>query len=429
MNEQTIKCDLLGEEYTVWKHETGLTILLYPMPGYASSCAMFGTRYGSIDRTFQSSLDDSYQTVPDGIAHYLEHKLFENEDGDAFSLFAQTGASANAYTSFERTAYFFSCTDHFEESLRILLSFVRSPYFTDETVAKEQGIIGQEIKMYDDNPGWQVLFQCLKGLYREHPVKIDVAGTVESIGQINKELLYRCYQSFYNLNNMVLAVAGGFDSEVVRRTVTELLSYEEPITIQREQVCEPLEVVQNRVEGFLPVSMPQFCIGYKMQPQDGLERLMAETECAALCELICGEGTELYRSFYETGLVSGGEIGTEVFAGRGYFSVLFEGESNDPDEVLSRLQQEIARLKQQGLSKEQVALVKKALYGRILRSFGTVDDVANSLLSAGLSNISVYAPLEMAQKLTLEGLTARLESFHPERVTLSVISPTAESEE
>lgn len=426
MIEQKVKSNLLGEEYTLWKHKSGLTVLMYPMPGYASSCAMFGTRYGSIDRTFKSSLDDDFQTVPDGIAHYLEHKLFEGEEEDAFSLFAETGASANAYTSFERTAYFFSCTDKFYESLRILLGFVRSPYFTDETVEKEQGIIGQEIKMYEDDPGWQVLFQCLKGLYHNHPVKIDVAGTVESIAKINKELLYKCYETFYNLNNMVLIVAGGFDPDIVKKTVSELIPNDKPITIEREEISEPSETVEKKTESFLDVSMPQFCIGYKMKPLAVSERLTAEIECAALCELICGEGTELYRRFYETGLVSGGEIGTEVFAGHGYFSVLFEGESNDPDEVLAKLQSEIALLKKNGISKEQFELVKKTLYGRMLRSFGTVDSVANNILSAGLAEVSAYQPLETVKNLTLESLSLRLESFDPEKVTLSVISPIAE---
>lgn len=427
MREERIRCDALNEECIALKHDSGLTILLYPMPGYAGSCAMFGTHYGSIDRTFRRDNDSSFVTVPDGIAHYLEHKLFENEEGDAFSLFAQTGASANAYTSFERTAYYFSCTDHFEESLRVLLSFVRNPYFTDETVAKEQGIIRQEIKMYDDDPGWQVLFQCLKGLYQEHPVKIDVAGTIESIAKIDKELLYRCYETFYNLNNMVLAVAGGFDVEVVKRVVEELIPHEEPHTVIRKTVDEPLEVSERKVETFLPVSMPQFCIGYKMAPSEGLKRLRAEIECAALCELICGEGTELYRMFYETGLVSGGELGTEVFSGNGYFSVLFEGESNHPDKVLDSIQEEIAHLKGTGLSKEKFELVKKAMYGRAIRSFGTVDGVANNLLSAGISSLSVFSVLDVLRQLNLEEVAARLEQFHPERVTLSVVSPTKDS--
>lgn len=423
MKEKIIKCDALGEECIVYKHKTGLTVLLYPMSGYVSACAMFGTRYGSIDRVFKIASDESFVTVPDGIAHYLEHKLFENEEGDAFSLFAETGASANAYTSFDRTAYYFSTADNFEESLRILLKFVRSPYFTDETVAKEKGIIGQEIGMYDDDPGWRVLFQCLKGLYKEHPVKIDVAGTVESIAQIDKELLYRCYQTFYNLNNMVLAVAGGFDPEVVKRVVDEEISYEEPIKIERENIKEPLEVVKNRVESSLPVSMPQFCIGYKMEPLEGLERLQAETECTALTDLICGEGSELYREFYQTGLVSGGEIGAEVFAGRGYFSVLFEGESNDPDLVLSRLQDEIKRLKKEGIDREKAELVKKSMYGRAVRAFGSVDTTANHLLSAGLSELSIYSPLEAVKNLSYEQLTRRLEEFDPKRVVLSVVSP------
>ena len=169
MNKQMITNQRIKEQYIKVEHSTGLTILLYPMKGYSSAYALFGTKYGSTDRSFKTNLDDDFVTVPDGIAHYLEHKLFESEDGvDAFSLYAKTGANANAYTSFDKTAYLFSCTDNFKESLEILLNFVQSPYFTKETVEKEQGIIGQEIRMYDDDAGWRVLFNAL-GLHVPEP--------------------------------------------------------------------------------------------------------------------------------------------------------------------------------------------------------------------------------------------------------------------
>ena len=200
MEKKIVKNERTGEQYTYVKHPTGLDIYIWKMEDYSTSYALFGTKYGSINTKFKTKNETDFITVPNGIAHYLEHKLFENEDCDVFSLYAKTGASANAYTSFDKTCYLFSCTDNVYESLEILLSFVQSPYFTEETVQKEQGIIGQEIRMYDDNAGWRVFFNMLQGMYQNHPVKIDIAGTVESIAKINADLLYQCYNTFYNLS-------------------------------------------------------------------------------------------------------------------------------------------------------------------------------------------------------------------------------------
>ena len=174
----------IKEEYLRIKHKSGATILLYPMKGYSTAYALFATKYGSVDTTFKTNEDPDFVTVPEGIAHYLEHKLFENDECDAFDLYAKTGANANAYTSFDKTAYLFSCSQKFEENLRILLGFVQEPYFTDATVAKEQGIIGQEIRMYEDDTGWRVFFNCLQAMYEKNPVRIDIAGTIESIAKI-----------------------------------------------------------------------------------------------------------------------------------------------------------------------------------------------------------------------------------------------------
>ena len=218
-----IRSPQTGDEYTHIRHKSGLNILVYEMDGFSTTQAMFGTKYGSINTQFKTASDNNYCTVPEGIAHFLEHKLFENEDCDVFDLYAKTGANANAYTSFDKTCYFFSCSDHFQESLEILLSFVQSPYFTPESVAKEQGIIGQEIRMCDDDPGWRVLFNMLCGLYQKHPVRIDIAGTIDSIAQITDELLYRCYRTFYNLHNMVLAVAGNCKVDEVLEVADRLL--------------------------------------------------------------------------------------------------------------------------------------------------------------------------------------------------------------
>ena len=225
----TISSPNTGDKYTHIHHKSGLEILVCEMEGFSTTEAMFGTKYGSINTQFKTAADKDYCTVPEGIAHFLEHKLFENEDCDVFDLYAKTGASANAFTSFDKTCYFFSCSDNFKASLKILLSFVQSPYFTPESVAKEQGIIGQEIKQYDDAPDWRLMFAMYECLYTAHPVRDDIAGSVKSIAQITPETLYTCHRAFYAPSNMVLcavcqdtpervAAICGIEADLIRET-------------------------------------------------------------------------------------------------------------------------------------------------------------------------------------------------------------------
>ncbi|MGN1443956.1 MAG: EF-P 5-aminopentanol modification-associated protein YfmH, partial [Acutalibacteraceae bacterium] len=225
METKTIESKLLNEKYVEINHKSGLKIFVMEKPDYTGAFAMFGTKYGSVDTCFKLKNEADYTKVPEGIAHFLEHKLFESEDLDAFERFEKTGANANAFTSFDKTCYIFQCADNFSESLEILLDFVKHPYFTEATVQKEQGIIGQEIKMYQDDPDWQVLFNLLRGLYVNNPVRIDIAGTVESIAQINADLLYSCYNTFYNLSNMALAVVGNV-------TVNQVLEIADKVSVQ-----------------------------------------------------------------------------------------------------------------------------------------------------------------------------------------------------
>lgn len=424
MNKQMITNQRIKEQYIKVEHSTGLTILLYPMKGYSSAYALFGTKYGSTDRSFKTNLDDDFVTVPDGIAHYLEHKLFESEDGvDAFSLYAKTGANANAYTSFDKTAYLFSCTDNFKESLEILLNFVQSPYFTKETVEKEQGIIGQEIRMYDDDAGWRVLFNALGCMYQNHPVKVDIAGTVESISHIDKDLLYRCYNTFYNLNNMVLAISGNFDPDEALQIINANLKENEKITIERGSYQEPAEIVQNRKEISLEIALPLFCIGYKMQPASGKEQLKAEVASDLINELLVGEGSELYRQFYDTGLISGGAIGSEVMDGNGYFCNLFEGESRDPDQVYAFIQQKVSQLQKDGIPKEEFELAKKMLYGRCMRQFNNVEAVASNLLDSYFSGVDVYDRIETVANIQYQDVVDFLKQYDNEKSVISIVFP------
>ena len=313
----------INETVKIYTHKSGLKVYVCEKNNYSSSYAIFGTRYGSIDTKFKVS-DSDFIEVPEGIAHYLEHKLFESEEQDAFERFAKTGASANAFTSFDRTCYLFSCSSNFEKNFEILLDFVQHPYFTEETVRKEQGIIGQEINMYDDNAGWRVLFNLLGAVYENHPVKIDIAGTVESIAKINADLLYDCYNTFYNLNNMFICVAGNVSADKIFEMCDKLLLDKEKVEIERFMPVESEKVVKDKVEIALPVSMPMFAIGYKevcKVPQKTIkEKILTEV----ILKSIFGADGNLYKELFDSGLIND-NFGTEYFTGYGYACIIVEG--------------------------------------------------------------------------------------------------------
>jgi len=419
---ETIKSNRISEEYFKIKHKSGLTILLCPKKEFSTSYALFATKYGSVDTCFKTNKQDEFVTVPEGIAHFLEHKLFENEDGDAFSLYAKTGASANAYTSFDRTAYLFSCTDNFESSLEILLNFVTSPYFTAETVQKEQGIIGQEIKMYDDNPDWRVFFNLLGLLYKNNPVRIDIAGTVESISKIDADLLYRCYNTFYNLNNMVLAIAGNFEVETVIRLADKILKKSEDIEIDYKKADEPFEVASKYKEQILHVAVPLFQIGFKATPQDAASNLKNQVLDEILLEVIAGEFTPIYRKLYDSGLINATFVG-EIMSGRDYICSIFSGESRNPQQVYDELCAEINRIKAQGIDDKIFRLAKKSTYGRYIGMFSRVEAVAGLMLLSHFSGVNMYDLPEIVADATIEQLNDRLKhSFDTSRSALSVVA-------
>lgn len=423
MIKQTIKSDVLKEEYYSFTHESGLTILLYPMAGYSSSYALFGTKYGSIDTTFKTQFDEDYVTVPEGIAHFLEHKLFESEDGDAFSLFAKTGASANAYTSFEKTCYLFSTTDNFEESLKALVTFVQSPYFTEETVQKEQGIIGQEIKMYEDDPNWRVFFNLLVAMYHNNPVRIDIAGTVESIAKIDKDLLYRCYNTFYNLNNMVIAIAGNFDLDTAVNIIESNLKPKEKVEVYTKIPEEPKHIAKTEYVQNLHVASPLFNIGYKEQPVKEEEELAIQLKYELILNAIVGKSTKLYKEMYDEGIINS-TFGKEVFCGRGYLANIFAGESKQPQVVKERIHNAIQELKKTGIDQETFDRIRKSMYGSIIMNFNEVDEVANDLVSCYFSNNSIYDTIDIVANLTCEEVNELLRrSFNDECLAISIVNP------
>ena len=422
MDWNQIREEKTGLCYYQGKHPSGLTVLLFPMEGYASSYALFGTNLGSVDQTFKRDTETEYTTVPYGIAHFLEHKMFEKEYGDAFTLFSRTGASANAYTSFDRTCYLFSAADKLEENLGYLLDFVQEPYFTPQTVEKEQGIIGQEIKMYDDDPGWRVYFNLLQALYQKNPVRIDIAGTVESISHITSDLLYQCYYDFYNLNNMVLSVAGNLTVPQVEQVLQQHIKPVAPVTVERKTVEEPDEIAAPLVRQTLSVAIPLFQIGFKGHPLEGKEELRQELMDEILLEAIYGEISPFYRRLYQQGLINS-SFESEVFSGRGYYALLFAGESRQPQEVQKQLLAELDRYPQ-GISQEAFRRCKRQIYGRLIQGFNSVEDTASAMINAAFAGVGLFDAMELLGQLTLEEVNARLpEIFRPDRCALSIIDP------
>ncbi|NLK70248.1 MAG: insulinase family protein [Clostridiales bacterium] len=421
MEKKIIACDKTNDKYTHIKHSSGLNILVWEMDGFSTTEALFGTKYGSINTRFKTNKDKDYTVVPEGIAHFLEHKLFENEDTDVFELFAKTGASANAYTSFDKTCYLFSCSDNYKESLEILLNFVQSPYFTKESVDKEQGIIGQEIRMCDDNPSWRVFFNMLNGLYKSHPVKIDIAGTIESIAKIDADLLYKCYNTFYNLNNMVLVVAGNVKADEVIDIADKCLKPSEDIELETVFLDEPDEVVKSEIVDNLPVGTPMFNIGFKVKPRSAYENLKLEMELHVAMNVLSDAASPLYKRLTDEGLINS-TFSTEIFNGDGFFTVIFAGESNQPRKVLTEIIREIENVKVNGLDREHYESIKKSTYGQVIREFNNVEAVASTLINSYFAGVNPFDTVKVLSEMTYEDVQKSFcENIDTEKVTLSIV--------
>ena len=424
MNENKInfiKNDILEEGYYSVDHKSGLKIFIYPKEEYTSTYAVFGTKYGSIDTRFKRSDKEDFIEIPAGTAHFLEHKLFESEELDAFQRYAKTGASANAYTSFDRTCYLFTCTGHFKENFEILLDFVRHPYFTEETVKKEQGIIGQEIDMYKDSPDWECLFNMLGAMYHNHPVKIDIAGTKESISEITADMLFSCYDTFYNLSNMALAVAGNVSVDEVLEIADKLLEADEKVTVERAFRNEPEEIAENYVEAHLPVATPVFCLGYKESydtPQRSLEEEIAKN---IILDVLVGQISPFFKELLDEGLVNN-TFSTEYFNGHNYAVPIFSGESSDPKKLARRINERIRELKEKLISEEEFETVRKKQYGKTVHAFSDIDIVANSLVVSHFENEELFSEFDIIRSLDLKYVNnILLNSFDEDKAVLSVV--------
>lgn len=411
------------EEHTLGN---GLKILVKPMPGFTGVHAIYGTRFGSIDRAFL--LDGKRVEAPAGAAHFLEHKMFESEEGDAFTLYAKTGASANAYTSFDKTCYVFTASSRVDENLDILLGFVSHPYFTDETVKKEQGIIGQEIKMYDDSPDWRLMFAAFQCLYENHPLRDDIAGSVETIAEITPGVLYRCTDAFYRPENMALAVAGNVTMGQVLAAVERagLAGVPNKGAVERLPVKEPAGVAEPYREFAMAVAKPMLAVAFKgTPPQSGADTLKAMLVCEILTDLVCGDMTALYRRLYDEGLISA-DFSGETLCVDGALNVMFGGETQEPERVRGLLLAEIARLREQGVDEELFTLCKNQTYGSLIADLENVDDVASGLISSYFRGWTPAQELETLAAIAKQDVDRALRELLDEaRSATVVIRPAA----
>lgn len=421
MEKNILTSTRTGDSCIHVKHSSGLNIYICEMPGFSSVEALFGTKYGSVNTMFKMRDDKEYTVVPEGIAHFLEHKLFENEDCDVFELYAKTGANGNAFTSFDKTCYLFNCSGNYQESLRILLDFVQKPYFTQATVDKEQGIIGQEIKMTNDNPEWRVFFNMLRCMYHNHPVKIDIAGTVESIAKIDADLLYKCYYTFYNLNNMVLSIAGNINADEVLAICDECLRPCEDKGLETVFPDEPESVVEPEIYEIQPVGASIFNIGYKCRPCSGHERLKKTITASAAISLISDASTEMYRKLLNDGVINS-SFGGEVFAGDGYFSVIFSGESDSPEIIRDSIREEICRMLREGINEKDFQRIKKSAYGMAVRELNNVEVVANLMISSHMDGAGPYDSIEALSEMTSQDVLDFIRNeLEPDKLVMSVI--------
>lgn len=414
--------------------EGGPELYVLPRKGYNKKYAIFSTRFGSIDNAFlvpgsgENDNDQEEIVLPDGVAHFLEHKLFDDEEGNVFDRFAAYGASPNAFTSFTHTTYLFSSTDYFNENLKLLINFVQSPYFTEESVAKEQGIIQQEIRMYQDNPDWRVYFNLLKALYERHPVRNDIAGSFESIGKITKDLLYKCYNTFYHPRNMAIFVTGDVFPDEILELVAENLSkraFPPFKEMQRVYPQEKAAVKEKKVSQELAVSQPVLNMGFKDTYTElkGRELLFRELATELLLEMIFGKSEPLYTRLYEEGLID--EHFSAGYTGEcSYGYTLLGGRTKDPDRLHAELLEGIARFQKDGLNMESFTRHKRKMRGEFLRSFNSLEFIANNYLAYRFRGIEFFEILDVLEEITPDEIEKRLQEHLIEELhAVSIIYP------
>lgn len=412
MNKMTY--DQLNE--TVYREvlPNGLQVILIPKQEMLQTYGIFTTQYGSIDQTFVPLGEDEFITVPDGIAHFLEHKLFEKEDYDVFQYFTKNGASSNAYTSFTKTAYLFSSTTDILDNTKILLDFVQEPYFSDQTVEKEKGIIAQEIKMYDDQPDWRAFFGIIGAMYEKHPVRIDIAGTVDSINQITKEDLYTCYHTFYHPSNMILTLVGQFDPKEMIDMIKanqESKEFAPPTTIKRHFEAEQPKVYKEIEKINMPVAVPKCMIGIKELPATDSKQFIKEELIAdMLLDYFYSRSGTYYQELYDLDLIDGG-LGFETERQKEFCYSIIGGNTQYPDQLAEKVKEQLATFKDYQIAEEDFERMKRKSIGQIVRSMNRVSDIANQVTHYQMLDFDFFKLIPTLEEITLEETNSFLNNW------------------
>ena len=418
----------LGEKIYEDTLPNGLRIKVVPKRGFARSYAFFATDYGSMDTRFR--LDGKDYVSPDGVAHYLEHKMFDMPDGNALQKMSQTGASPNAFTSYNITAYHFSCTSMFEENFRTLLQFVSQGYFTQESVEKERGIIAQEIKMYADNPASQVDENLFCAMYRNHPIRVSVAGTVESIQDITAQTLIDCHRAFYDPSNMVLCVVGDVDPRQIHDIALEILPKVPGGASERDYgEKEPAAPNQHTITQEMEVSMPMFSVGFKgAEVPKGPQRLRQEIIGDLAGEILCGESSRLYQEMYESGLIDPG-FGVSYSLVRELSMLCLGGDSENPQAVLDAVLQEAQRVVKEGVDEELFLRLKRSAVGRRIRGLDSFEGLCYRLALSDFDGYDYFTFPALYESITAEDVRRLIaREITPEQAVLSIILPKTREE-
>ncbi len=405
---EKIVFDQLKETLFHEKMANGLDVYLLPKEGFNKTYATFTTKYGSIDNRFVPIGGSEELHVPDGIAHFLEHKLFEKEDGDVFQQFSKQGASANAFTSFTRTAYLFSSTSNVKENLETLIDFVQSPYFSDQTVEKEKGIIGQEITMYDDNPDWRVYFGLIENMYKSHPVKIDIAGTIESISKINKDLLYTCYETFYHPSNMLLFVVGPINEEEMMNLIRDNQNkkeFKEAKEIKRFFEDEQVEVATAKQVLEMPVQTPKCLVGFKAKnpTRSGKELLERELTINVLFDLLFGKSSENYEQLYNDGLIDD-SFSFDYTEEYGFGFAMIGGDTENPEQLATRLKDTMLNFDINSISRDYLSRIKKKKIGSFLRALNSPEYIANQFTRYQFNGMNLFDIVSVLEGIQISNL-------------------------
>jgi predicted Zn-dependent peptidase len=426
---ERINFEQLQEELFHEKLPNGLNVYILPKKGFNKTYATFTTKYGSVDNTFVPMGKDEFVKVPDGIAHFLEHKLFEKEDGDVFQQFSRQGASANAFTSFTRTAYLFSSTSDVEKNLETLIDFVQDPYFSEKTVEKEKGIIGQEITMYDDNPDWRLYFGLIQNLYQNHPVKIDIAGTIESISHITKDWLYECYNTFYHPSNMLLFIVGPVDPNKFMSQVKvnqAKKEYKDMPEIKRKFDAEPVQAAEKKQVLEMNVQTSKCLVGIKAlhTDQTGDQMLKNELTMNIFLDLLFGKSSENYDQLYNEGLIDE-TFSYDYTQEQGFGFAMVGGDTREPDQLAGKLQEILLAAKQKSLfSEEQLERAKKKKIGAFLRAVNSPEYIANQFTRYAFNEMNLFDVVPTLEKIKLEDVHAlAAEVVSEERISVCQVVP------